>query len=60
MIDINIRDPHVVENTKASMDLKYTRIFTDNEMQALYARQVIKDREEIIDAMKEGSKCQSD
>lgn len=46
MINIDLRDPHIVENTKAIMELKSIGIFSDDELQDMYDRQVISGREE--------------
>lgn len=59
MISIDLRDIHIVENVKAIMDLKSMEIFSDNEIQDMYDRQVLKDRERTIAEMKEGCECQS-
>lgn len=46
MINIDLRDPNIVENTKAIMELKSIGIFSDDELQDMYDRQVISGREE--------------
>lgn len=60
MINIDLRDPHIAENTKAVLALKHAGMSSDNEIQHLYDRQILKDREEAIEAMKGGPKCQRD
>ena len=60
MINIDLRDPHFEENIEAILALKHSGIFSDNEIQHFYDRQILKDREETIEAMKGGPKCQRD
>ena len=46
MIDININDPHLIENVKAIQELKKSGIFTDEQIQELYNDQIERDRKE--------------
>lgn len=48
MISINLNDPNVVENFKALKELKATGIFTDEELQEMYNKQVEKDKNEVF------------
>lgn len=43
MITINLNDPHCVENIKAMQELKEVG-YTDEQLQRLYDRQIVKDR----------------
>lgn len=45
MISINLGDPNVVENFKALNELRHTGLFSDEELQELYDKQVEADRE---------------
>ena len=40
MININLRDPYLVENVKAIQELKKSGIFTDEHLQEMYKNQV--------------------
>ena len=40
MITISLEDPNVVENYKAMNELRRTGLFTDEELQKLYDKQV--------------------
>lgn len=40
MITISLEDPNVVENFKAMNELRRTGLFTDEELQELYDKQV--------------------
>lgn len=45
MITINLGDPNVVENFKAINELRKTGMFTDEQLQRMYDKQVKADRE---------------
>lgn len=45
MISINLVDPNVVENFKALNELRHTGLFSDEELQEMYDKQVEADRE---------------
>lgn len=45
MITINLEDPNVVENFKALNELRKTGMFTDEQLQQMYDKQVEADRE---------------
>lgn len=45
MVTINLGDPNVVENFKALNELRKTRMFTDEQLQQMYDKQVEADRE---------------
>lgn len=53
MINVNLRDPHLLENVKAIKDLKVMGNFTDDELQDMYYRQLISDREKDISELRE-------
>lgn len=40
MITISLDDPNVVENFKALNELRHTGLFTDEELQEIYDKQV--------------------
>lgn len=44
MITINLGDPNVVENFKALDELRKTGIFTDEQLQQMYDKQVEADK----------------
>ena len=46
MISINLDDPNVVENFKALNELRHTGLFSDEELQEMYDKQVEADRGE--------------
>ena len=41
---LDLRDSHLIENTKAFMELRALGIYTDDELQELYDRQVAADK----------------
>lgn len=45
MIRLSFEDPNPIENAKAAMALQKSGMFTDEEIQELYDRQVKKDME---------------
>ena len=45
MITINLEDKNVVENFKALNELRKTGLFTDEQLQQMYDKQVEADRE---------------
>lgn len=45
MVTINLSDPNVVENFKALNELRKTGMFTDEQLQRMYDKQVKADRE---------------
>lgn len=45
MVTINLGDPNVVENFKAMNELRKTGMFTDEQLQQMYDKQVEADRE---------------
>ena len=45
MVTINLGDPNVVENYKAMNELRKTGMFTDEQLQRMYDKQVEADRE---------------
>lgn len=45
MVTINLGDPNVVENFKALNELRKTGMFTDEQLQQMYDKQVEVDRE---------------
>ena len=45
MVTINLEDPNVVENFKALNELRKTGVFTDEQLQQMYDKQVEADRE---------------
>jgi hypothetical protein len=45
MVTINLGDPNVVENFKALNELRKTGMFTDEQLQQMYDKQVEADRE---------------
>lgn len=46
MIEINLGDINVVENFKAIEELRRTGMFTDEELQEMYNKQVEEDKKE--------------
>ena len=46
MISINLDDSNVVENFKALNELRHMRLFSDEELQAMYDKQVEVDKKE--------------
>lgn len=46
MIEINLGDINVVENFKAIEELRRTGMFTDEELQEMYDKQVEADKKE--------------
>ena len=44
MVTINLGDPNVVENFKALNELRKTGVFTDEQLQQMYDKQVEADR----------------
>ena len=46
MISINLGDPNVVENFKALNELRKTEMFTDEQLQQMYDKQVEADKKE--------------
>jgi hypothetical protein len=44
MVTINLGDPNVVENFKALNELRKTGVFTDEQLQRMYDKQVEADR----------------
>ena len=44
MVTINLGDPNVVENFKALNELRKTGMFTDEQLQQMYDKQVEADR----------------
>lgn len=44
MVTINLGDPNVVENFKALNELRKTGMFTDEQLQRMYDKQVEADR----------------
>lgn len=45
MVTINLGNPNVVENFKALNELRKTGMFTDEQLQQMYDKQVEADRE---------------
>lgn len=45
MITVNLNDPNLKENFKALMEVRKSGMFTDEELQKMYDRQLEKDRE---------------
>jgi hypothetical protein len=45
MVTINLGDPNVVENFKALNELRKTGMFTEEQLQQMYDKQVEADRE---------------
>lgn len=45
MVTINLGDPNVVENFKALNELRKTGMFTDEQLQQMYDKQVEAERE---------------
>ena len=45
MVTINLEDPNVVENFKAMNELRKTGMFTDEQLQRMYDKQVEADME---------------
>ena len=45
MVTINLGDPNVVENFKALNELRKAGMFTDEQLQQMYDRQIEADRE---------------
>jgi hypothetical protein len=45
MISINLDNPNVVENFKALNELRHMKLFSDEELQKMYNKQVEADRE---------------
>jgi hypothetical protein len=45
MVTINLGDPNVVENFKTLNELRKTGMFTDEQLQQMYDKQVETDRE---------------
>lgn len=45
MVTINLGDPNVVENFKAMNELRKTGMFTDEQLQQMYDKQVEADKE---------------
>lgn len=53
MVICNLRDENILENVKAVEELKKTGLFTDDELQELYDKQVESDkRKETADERK--------
>jgi hypothetical protein len=46
MVTINLGDPNVVENFKALNELRKTGMFTDEQLQQMYDKQVEADKKE--------------
>lgn len=46
MVEINLGDINVVENLKAIEELRRTGMFTDEELQEMYDKQVEADKKE--------------
>ena len=46
MISINLDAPNVVENFKALNELRHTGLFSDEELQEMYDKQVEADKKE--------------
>ena len=46
MISINLDEPNVVENFKAMNELRHTGLFSDEELQEMYDKQVEADKKE--------------
>lgn len=44
MVICNLRDENILENVKAVEELKKTGLFTDDELQELYDKQVESDK----------------
>jgi hypothetical protein len=44
MVTINLGDPNVVENFKALNELRKTGMFTDEQLQQMYDKQVAADK----------------
>lgn len=49
MIEVDLRDNHLAENINAIMELKKTGMFSENDIQKMYDRQVEKDRKSEIE-----------
>jgi hypothetical protein len=49
MVTINLDDPNVIENFKALNVLKHTGLFSEEELQEMYDKQVEADREKQED-----------
>ena len=48
MIEVNLDDINVVENFKAIEELRRTGMFTDEELQEMYDKQVEADKKEGV------------
>lgn len=46
MVTVNLNDPNLKENFKALKAVRDSGMFTDEELQKMYDRQLEKDREE--------------
>ncbi len=49
MVTINLGDPNVVENFKALNELRHTGLFSDEELQEMYDKQLDADRKDDED-----------
>lgn len=46
MVEMNLRDNNIFENLKAINELRRTGMFTDEELQEMYEKQVEADKKE--------------
>ena len=59
MITINLGDPNVVENFKALNELRKTGMFTDEQLQRMYDKQVEADLDDNYYPKKRGEKSEN-
>lgn len=48
MVEMNLRDNNILENLKAINELRRTGMFTDEELQEMYDKQVEADKRKVI------------
>lgn len=48
MVEMNLRDNNIFENLKAINELRRTGMFTDEELQEMYDKQVEADKKEGV------------
>lgn len=49
MVTLNLRDPRLAEHVAVVQDIRRTGLFTDEEIQKMYDRQIEKDAKENND-----------
>lgn len=54
MINMDLQDPKIAENFKAIEELRKSGLYSDEEIQQLYNRQVETDRQKVMINKKEG------